>query len=88
VDLLKCSFLPGVKLAAHGDEQVVSDQGVVTAASPKILGSLGETATAVVGSAVAGAVAGAMGPGGLAGDYIAAVGQHRFWKRDVSQVPA
>lgn len=88
VDLLKCSFLPGVKLATRGDDQVVSDHGVVTAASPKILGSLGETATAVVGSAVAGAVAGVMGPGGLAGEYIAAVGQHRFWKRDVSQVPA
>lgn len=35
-----------------------------------------------------GAVAGAVGAGGVVGEFITAVGQHAFWGRDVSKVPA
>jgi len=85
VDFLKnvCT-LSGAKFATQKGE-VLSALGVVT--GDTVLGSTAAAASNVVGNTVAGFVAGAVGSGGLAGAFIAAVGEHRAIGRDVSMVP-
>jgi catalase len=89
VDFIRSScVLPGIRLAST-DEPVVSDLGVVTCIGNQVLGSVAGAASHVVGSTASGAVAGASGgAGGAAGEFIRAIGEYRFWDRDVSRVPA
>lgn len=83
VAFLKACTLPGIKLT-NGTE-VVDDQGVVT--SGAVFEGYAKTAEGIVGSTITGAVTGAVGSAGVIASFINAVGQHRFWARDVTRVP-
>lgn len=85
--LRKCAF-DGVKLADN-DGPVVDDDGVVTAGS--VFEGKAKTAEGLVGGKLTGAVSGVATlvgvDAGAASAFVTAIGQYKFWARDVSKVP-